>query len=222
MKQELMSIVLGTSLAFSSIFGIANAQIIEGRDYKKLSVTADRVAPDNGKIEIVEVFSYTCGFCFQFEPAISTWLKSKDDRIEFVQMAMPGERMWGFFAQVFYTLETMKELEKGHIAAFEAVHVKNLRMQTKEQAAEYFANYKINQNDFIKTWDSFPVRMKMGRAENIVKEQYQLSHTPVLIVNGQYMVDAAIAGGYDKTKSPYENMLFVAETLAKKIADEKK
>ena len=56
----------------------------EGIDYTQL---AEPQATETGdKIEVLEVFMYSCPHCYHLEPDIDAWLKTKPENVEFRRM----------------------------------------------------------------------------------------------------------------------------------------
>ena len=53
------------------------------------------------KIEVLELFWYRCPHCFELEPYLNKWLKSKPDFIEYVRLPAVLNRSWAFDARVF-------------------------------------------------------------------------------------------------------------------------
>ena len=46
--------------------------LVEGKDYERIA-DAGPFAPLAGKIEVVEMFGYTCPHCAHFEPQLEAW-----------------------------------------------------------------------------------------------------------------------------------------------------
>ena len=57
----------------------------EGKHYTALS-SPQPTSTDAGKIEVAEVFMFSCPACFAFEPHIQGWLKRKADYVNFVRI----------------------------------------------------------------------------------------------------------------------------------------
>lgn len=218
---KFMNRLLAVSLAIFSFLNLANAQAdklkpLPGKFYAELPVQAQRIATDPNKIEVIEVFAYTCGHCFHLEPIINKWAETKPANVEYIQLAMPGERAWGLYAQVFYTLEVMGETKKMNNVVFDMLHVKGMNLIEKDTIAKYLGENGISQDAFLKNWDSFAVKSKMNRAQEIISKQYQLNFTPAVIVNGKYLISGELAGKKNPAKKVFENMIDVLNEL---IAD---
>ena len=69
----------------------APAPLVEGTDYVEIASPAP-YAPLAGKIEVAEVFGYTCSHCAHFEPQLAAWAAKlpKDVRFSPVPAAFGG------------------------------------------------------------------------------------------------------------------------------------
>ena len=67
-------------------------EYVEGIEYEVL----DKVqpAPADGKVEVIEFFSYACPHCYRFEPHIEKWLEHKPDNVVFKQVPAIFNKNW--------------------------------------------------------------------------------------------------------------------------------
>lgn len=149
--------------------------------------------PGSGKIEVVEVFGYTCPHCASFEPLLSAWSAKLPADVQFTPVAAPFGGYWTPYAKAFYTAEAMGLVGKTHDAMFRAIHVeRSLPVQplpTPEQIAGFYAKYGANPQQFISTMASFAVDAKLKRAEQFIARS-GVDSTPTMVVDGKYRVTA--------------------------------
>lgn len=148
----------------------------------------------NGKIEVVEAFSYACGACAAFESHAAAWRKKKPANVQFTLLPVQYNPTWEMFARAYYAAEALGIAEKGHQAMFDGVHVKR-ELRTLDDIAKVYAAYGKTAKDFIAATRSFGVEAKLKRAKLMVP-RYQVEGTPTLIVAGKYRVTTKSAGGY--------------------------
>jgi thiol:disulfide interchange protein DsbA len=162
-----------------------NAQELykEGVDYERLPEAVATGTKD--KIEVVEVFWYGCPHCFNLEPAVQSWLQNKPDNVEFLRVPAALGRNWELGARAYYTAEELGVLDKTHQALFDAIHVHNRPMNTEADLAGFFAERGVSQADFEKAFNSFNVKTKFSRAQELIR-RYGIRGVPALIVNGKY------------------------------------
>ena len=162
--------------------------------------------PTGGKIEVVEVFGYTCPHCAHFEPLVEAWKAKQPADVKFVALAAPFGGYWEPYARAFYTAQTMGVLDKTHQAVFNAIHVdKTLPVQplpTNEQIGTFYAKYGVDGKQFASTMSSFAIEGKMKRAGQFIARS-GVDSTPTMVINGKYKV----------TGKGFEDTLRIADHL---------
>lgn len=207
--------VLGSALLFGSMVVSVYAQ----PKYIELAEPAQLVKANNPEqVEVVEVFSYTCGHCYQLEAPVANWLKSKPEDVSFIRIQMPGEGVWENLARTYFTLETMNKVEEGHPVMYQATMVDRLRALDKDSIAAYLAkNADIDPNEFKKLWNSFPVTSSYNRALDLVQNQYKVDYTPVFIIDGKYLVN-----GETSRATSYAEIVQAVDEVSKELLAQKK
>jgi thiol:disulfide interchange protein DsbA len=189
-------LILGAALAISSLFALAvQAEPEAGKNYVELTSTVPVSKP--GKIEVVELFWYGCGHCYQFESTINPWVEQLPDDVNFVRVPALFGGLWNVHGQGFITLEAMKVESKVHAAIFDAIHKQGKKLATAEEMAEYLATLGVDKDTFLKTYNSFGVKSQMEKAKKLAMA-YQISGVPVMVVNGKYRFDIGSAGGAEQ------------------------
>ncbi len=147
--------------------------------------------PVSGKIEVVEVFGYTCPHCAEFEPLVNAWKAKLPADVQFTLVAAPFGGYWMPYAKAFYTAEAMGLVDRTHDAMFRAIHIEHsLPVQplpAPEQIAAFYAQYGANPQQFVSTMASFTVNAKLKRAEQFLTRS-GVDSTPTLVVDGKYRV----------------------------------
>ena len=183
------------------------ADYTEGTDYA--AVVPPLPGATDGKVKVVELFWYGCPHCFQFDPHLHEWLKSKPANVEFERIpAIFNNPTWELHAKAYYTADVMGALDKVHDALFEALHVKKLRLNTKESLREFFVARGIDGGEFDATFDSFTVNGLVRNAAMLTK-QYGIDGVPTMAVQGKYRVGGRMAGSYS-------NMIRIVDFLVAK------
>src|SRR5215831_3106660 len=100
---------------FGSIAQAANW--VEGQHYFLIKpAQPTNVAP--GKVEVIEVFSYGCPFCFQWLPTIDK-LKTalpKQAAMSYLPASWHPEEGWLTFQRAYFAAEALGVAEKSHEA----------------------------------------------------------------------------------------------------------
>ena len=185
----------------------------EGIDYQL--VTPPQPTANDGTVEVVELFWYGCPHCYHLEPVLKNWLKKKPAKVNFIRIpAIFNNPEWQLHASAFYTAEVLGKGEKMHTPLFDAIHLKNRPLHTREQLMQFFAEYGVSNEDFNSTFDSFTVQAKVQRAADLTKK-YGISGVPTLIVNGKYRTDGPMA-------TSYENLIKIVDFLVRQEMKETK
>ena len=185
-----------------------------GKNYFLIEPTQATTTGD--KIEVVEVFSYACPHCNEVAPMVADLKKRLPANAEFVLLpAQFGYSAWQTFAKGFYTAQALGLIEKTHADLFRTIYVDkkiDIRSPTFASIADFYSKYGVTAADFIATSDSFAIKAKIKRNDELMKA-YGVDGTPSFIVNGKYRVTAASAGGYEKIE-PLVHYLIEKEAKA--------
>lgn len=186
-------LILGAALAISSLFALAvQAEPEAGKNYVELASPVQVSKP--GQIEVVELFWYGCGHCYQFESTINPWVEQLPDDVNFVRVPALFGGLWNVHGQGFITLQALKVGPAVHAAVFDAIHKQGKKLATAEEMAEYLATQGVDKDSFLKTYNSFGVKSQMEKAKKLGMA-YQISGVPTMVVNGKYRFDIGSAGG---------------------------
>ncbi len=174
----------------------------EGRHYFRMVPTQPTVGGAD-KIEVAELFMYSCPHCFTMEPFIHQWSENRDPGVRFVRIPTQWNRIAKLHAQMYYTHEILarngkvSDAQALHEALFEEFHRRGNRLTSEDAILRVFARFGVSADDFRKTWGSFEVNQKMRVGEDLTR-RYNVSSVPTVVVNGKYRTSAADAGGYNE------------------------
>ncbi|KAF1688860.1 thiol:disulfide interchange protein DsbA/DsbL [Pseudoxanthomonas koreensis] len=147
--------------------------------------------PGTGRIEVAEVFGYTCPHCATFEPELQAWKKRQPADVALVQVPGAFGGYWNPYARAFYAAEALGVLEQSHGAMFNAVHVqRSLPVNANVSAADlapFYAQYGVDAKRFTDAYNSFGVDAKINRARQFATRT-RVEGTPSIVVNGKYNV----------------------------------
>lgn len=144
-----------------------------------------------GKIEVVEVFAYTCHHCADFQPLVDAWKRKlpRDVRFSPVPAAFdPGDT----YARAFFAAGHLGVLDRTHAELFRAIHGAHTVPMVNASADELAAFYRGQGVDAAKlkaTMYSPAVDAEMQRARSFLLAS-GLQGTPTLIVDGKYRIQA--------------------------------
>jgi len=177
----------------------------EGIEY----VTLDKRVPaesNDGKIEVIEFFWYSCPHCNAFEPRFAQWLKTtpKDVVVRRVPVRFrddfePQQRM-------FYTLEAMGKLEALHVKLFTAIHGEKQKLDTFDTLSAWAVKNGLDKAKFTEVFNSFGVATKARRATQL-QEAFKVQGVPSLGVAGRFYTDGSLASNMESALAVTEYLI---------------
>ncbi len=166
-----------------------------GQDYEVLAVPQPTYG--QGKIEVAEVFGYTCIHCAHLQPSVDTWKPTlaADVRFEYVPGVFGG--IWDPFARAYFAAETMGVLGKTHDQVFKAIHIDHaITTGDVDAIADLYGKMGVDRAKFLATMQSFAVTAKLNRAKQFA-QRTGVNGTPTMIVAGKYRVSVMRDRGFD-------------------------
>jgi thiol:disulfide interchange protein DsbA len=177
----------------------------EGLHYFKIDQSG---APSSdGKVEVIEAFSYMCPHCNTFEPFINSWLKRKPEHVKFTRMPVIfGRGTWELYARAYVAADNMGVAEEAHGPLMDALYKEKKIMRNMEELAEFYSQFGVTASEFLGTSKSFAVDATLSRNQRAL-QNYGVNGTPTMIVNGKYLVQGSEA------VPNYDTLLNVVDTL---------
>lgn len=162
-------------------------------------------APAKDRIEVVEVFGYTCPHCAHFEPVLGAWKARLPADVTFTPLAAPMGGHWIPYARAFFAAQSMGLAGKTHEAMFNALHVDGtlpLSKPTPEEIAGFYARHGADAQRFVATMASPAIDAQLQQAREFMIRS-GVAGTPSIVVNGKYRVIG----------SSFEDMLRITDHL---------
>jgi thiol:disulfide interchange protein DsbA len=164
---------------------------------------------EDGRVQVLEFFSYGCPACFDFRNKEEAWRESLAGEIDFQRVPVSFNRdSWALLARAYYVSQVLNALDKTHEATYQAIHLQGRNFSSPEEIADFYATLGLDRQKVLDAFDSFAVEMKMRRGERLVRT-YAVPGTPSMAVAGRYAIDVRGAGGQDE-------MLAVARYLVER------
>ncbi|MFC5480617.1 thiol:disulfide interchange protein DsbA/DsbL [Massilia suwonensis] len=183
MRRTLRFALIAASLVAGTAFASpTNPQ--NGVEYVTLA-SPQPVQTVGKKVEVVEFFAYHCPACYALEAPLNEWAKKNADKVSFRRIHLPFQGANDPEAHLFLTLEAMGKEAEMHPKILNAVHVQRVRLMKDDQIIDWVAKNGIDKAKFLETWNSFGVVTKLRRQLQVMNN-YQVSGTPTLIVDGKY------------------------------------
>ncbi len=172
----------------------------EGTNFTRMIPTQPTVGGAD-KIEVAEIFMYSCPHCFSLEDHINLWAESKDPDVRFVRIPAMFNQLAKLHAQLYYTEVYLAQTGKltdpnaFRTMVFEEYHRRGNRLTSQAAIQRLFARVGVDEDDFNRTWNSFEVNQALRKGADLAR-RYNVTSVPMIVVNGKYRTDTGSAGGY--------------------------
>jgi protein dithiol oxidoreductase (disulfide-forming) len=175
------------ALAFLALSTSPQASIVAGHDYVVLD--APQRQETNGKIEVVEFFSWGCPHCYEFYPMLSRWAAAlpKDATLRRVPVGL-GHPEWEALAKAYYALQATGDLDRLDSQIFEDIHKNHVWLYNEASITAWVGKHGVNVAKFTAAYRSFGVNTSAGQAEQRSVD-YRIPGVPALAIAGKYMVE---------------------------------
>jgi thiol:disulfide interchange protein DsbA len=165
------------------------AEPVAGTDYVEIP-DGKPYAPLNGKVEVVEVFGYTCIHCAHFQPSIGAWQKKQPPWVRFTPLPAAFGGYWMPYARAYYAAARLRVLGKTHEQMFKALHETGslpIQNASDEEIAAFYAGFGADPKAFVASMQSPATQLLLDRSRDFALAT-GIEGTPTIVVNGKYRV----------------------------------
>lgn len=215
MKKSLIGRLAAYTFALVSLLALAlpaQAQLAAGVDFAEIKPPLQVDNP--AKIEVVEFFSYACPHCNDLNPIVKKWAAKLPADVAFKRVPVSfNSPFYQLMAKLFYTLESLGEIEKLDAAAFDAIHVKGLKLIDEKSVQEWAVSQGVDAKKFSDAFKSFSVDSNVKRADQLSRSA-KIPGVPALVVDGRYLV-------VGKNVKNHDELLALTEKVIDKVRGER-
>ena len=177
-----------------------------GVDYEVLPQIIRTANPN--KIEVNEVFAYSCSHCYDFEAVLHPWGETLADDVDLQRTPAVWQPAMEVYARAYYSAQALKVLDKVHMPIFEAIHLRKEAVRSEQDMAKFFVAAGIDSVKFSQVFNSFGMTSMVNQGKARMRG-YRTQGTPEMVVNGKYRISSRMTGGF-------AGMLKVADFLIAK------
>jgi thiol:disulfide interchange protein DsbA len=178
----------------------------EGVNYTRI-VPAQPTAVAPGQVEVLEFFWYACPHCYDLDPLVEAWRKTKPAYVTFSRVPVTWSNGHRALARLFYTVKSLGKLDQLHSEIFKEIQQKadplvasnpSDEAATERIQASFAAKEGIPEATFRNEYEhGFSMANDLRNADELV-QRYRIDAVPRFVINGKYIADVASAGGPDK------------------------
>ena len=188
---------LGLGLARTA--GAVDAPLVPvtSQQYQVLGKPVQVSAPA-GTVDVVEFFSYACPHCFEFEPMLDNWLKTKPASIHFRRSPVHFLQNAANFQPMYFALEAMGLADTMQQKVFNAFHLEHQRLDKPDAIAAFMTRNGVDATRFMSVFNSFGVRTKVAQANQLF-DACGIDGVPTIGVQGRFVTSPTLAKGEAQT-----------------------
>ena len=160
------------------------APYTEGTEYVTIGGTPQRYSSE-GKVEVVEVFSYGCVHCAHFAPIAEQMRKQLPPGVVLKLLPAAFNDQWVPYARAYYAAKKLGVVEQTHLALFKAKFDDHYPISTLDEIADFYASHGVKRDDFMRIATSDEVTQQIRKDAALV-QAWQVDGTPTIVVDGKY------------------------------------
>lgn len=183
MRKRLLPVIAGMLLASACSAQVPAAPFRLGVQY--VAITPAQPLVNDGKIEVVEVFSYACPHCWHFEPYAEQIRRQLPKGVVFRRVPAVFSPAWEPYARAFYAAQKLGVLGKTHDALFKALHEKHEPLYSLQDLAGFYARHGVKPAAFLSVANSDAVDQQMMHDVRL-EQAWGIEGTPTIVVDGKY------------------------------------
>lgn len=186
--KALLSGLLLAALAFLPGPARAADTPVAGRDYVEIPGGKPWAAKP-GRIEVAELFGYSCPHCAHFEPMLKEWKGRQGRDVDLVPVPAVFGGYWDAWARAYFAASDLGVLARSHDAVFAAIHRNGElpRNPTAQELAAFYSRYGVDAERFRAALADPSVDARMRQAREFAVAS-GVDATPTLVVAGRYRV----------------------------------
>ncbi|WP_020395449.1 thiol:disulfide interchange protein DsbA/DsbL [Thiolinea disciformis] len=188
----LLSGCMAESTTATSTAAAATTNYTNGKQYATLSASIPTQAPSN-QVEVTEIFWYGCPHCYELEPTINEYLKTKPANVYFNRVPATLGEKWTFHAKLFYVGKMLdSDGSKGiHTKIFDALHKQGRRIDNDDAIKRFFEAQGFTAAQVDTVLKSMELQTSLNYAKEVTNKS-GIQSVPSLIVGGKYLTGPAM------------------------------
>lgn len=172
----------------SSVVTVNAAQVppfIVGTHYQDLGISGTTGTQPFSDIKVF--FSYPCFPCFAFNEILGQWKREMSSAPQVVYVPAIWSEEMRYYAQVFYTAESLGIQESSHQLLFESLHEEELMLTELPILTGIFSLLGVSQQQFLAAFNSEETLNHVREAEQ-ANLDYRIRSVPALVVDCRYLI----------------------------------
>lgn len=199
-------------LAYLCVIALATAQEpIKSRQNLEYRLITQQPVETGNLIEVIDFFWYGCPYCDQLQPGLEAWIQRKPADVALRRIPAILNDSWKAHARIFYTLESLNELDRLHLQVYRGYHVEKLHMSQPDVMVEWAVKHGIDRQRWLDAYYSREVDEKVERARALTRA-YTVAGTPTLVVDGRYLTSGNLAASLQEMITTLDDLIRLARS----------
>jgi thiol:disulfide interchange protein DsbA len=167
---------------------------------------------------VIEFFAYQCPHCYQLEKHAEKWKAAQKQNPTARFIAIPstlGREEFIPLIIIHHTAEKTGVLDKIQPKMFAMLHEQKGGFKNLDELVKIFVDAGANEQQVRETLQNEAYLKGKFEADYETMKKYKITGVPTLLVNYQYQINVASAGGYDKVFEVVDKALALPAKCAK-------
>lgn len=187
--------VLAASAAVAPALWSLPAWAQDAGSYIELGQPVAMNAAD-GKIEVIEFFSYGCSHCMNFEPIFERWVEAAPEDVVVHRVHVGFNKGYEPLQKIYFSLQAAGLVDELQMKVFEAFQKERIRLDKPEVFFDWVEKQGHDRKKVEAAYNSFGVASQIKQA-NKLQDAYQVEATPALGIAGRYYSDPGKTRGFE-------------------------
>lgn len=188
-RLSLLLVTLAMATACSAKAPEGPATFTDGTEYVTIPQASQQRLSKEGKIEVVEVFSFGCIHCAHYEDKVEALQKELPKDVVFHRVPAAFNDAWLPFAQAYYAAEKLvpaNKLDESTDKLFKAKWDQHMPLNAIEEMADWYKqNYNVDSAKFVAVATGPEVKAKIIADTKLI-QAWGVDGTPTIVVDGKY------------------------------------
>lgn len=187
----LLAILFSLSIFQSAI--AEGTDYIEGKDYDVIINNPGVPTLPEKTITVTEFFSYGCPWCYELEPQLQKWLKTKPTSVKFERVPVIFEKNWDYYAKAYYIAKALDIESQITPKLFNAIQEQNKTLGSDSAMQKFFIKEGVQKNVVQNAFQASPTLDAEIKQGPQLMHSYQVYVIPAIVVDGKYKTDLRMA-----------------------------
>ncbi len=179
----ILGALLLTTACSAQDTGSAAPPYTNGDQY--VTIASPQRYSDQGKVEVVEVFSYGCIHCAHFAPYMEKLVHSLPKGVAVRYIPADFSPAWEPYARAYYAAQELGVAKATHLAVFKAKFQLNYPMNSLDDLANFYARHGVDRKAFLRAAHSPETDRKLAADTRLI-QRWGVDGTPTIVVDGKY------------------------------------